>query len=154
VAILENLPATNQPDTSAARDRNVKTVQRFFEYFQRDRERFFALWAPNPTVELPFAPPGLAKRYATASEFAAFWDPIFLSFKGKFDWIPMEMIVGENPDKIVTVMKSDIDLQTPSGPLKHQGDYIQVFTLTEGKIVRFVEYVDSWFMRGFSDFEE
>jgi ketosteroid isomerase-like protein len=130
------------PGRSPAATANVQTVQRFYQYFIRDKPRFMALWAANPVVEIPFAPPGIPESYATRELFAAFWDPIF-QYTGKFEWQIVELIVGENPDEIVAVTQSDVDAQTPLGPRRYQAKYLQIFRFEQGRIRLFREYVDT-----------
>jgi len=142
---LEDLPTATSLDstTTGRRHNNLRAVERFFQLFQRDRAGFLALWSDDPVVEIPFAPPGLPRTYRTTTEFLNFWDPIFQSFRGKFDWTVVELIVAEDPDTIVALTKSDVDVVTPMGPLKYQGEYIQIFRFKDGKVREFREYIDS-----------
>jgi ketosteroid isomerase-like protein len=129
-----------------ARANNRQAIDLFFQYFMRDWSAFRALWTEAPRVEIPFAPAGMPREYRTDREFDGFWKPIFESFSGKFDWTIVELIHGEDPDVIVALTKSDVDVAIPSGSVRYQADYIQVFRFQRGKIAVFREYVDSAFM--------
>lgn len=138
----------DRPDAgeqAGRREANIRSVRSFYQYFIRDRDRFMGLWAKSPEVEIPFPPPGIPRFYKTPAEFAAFWDPIF-EYSGKFDWKVVEMIVGEDPDQIVTVAESDVDALTSLGPRRYQGSYLHIFSFRDGKIASFREYVDTAFM--------
>ena len=66
---------------------------------------------------------------------------------GQFDWFIDEIIVGEDPDVIVTKANSAIDVQT--GPtwgnrhVQYNGRYVQIFKFRDGKVQSFEEYYDT-----------
>ena len=132
--------------------KNADTIVEFFSLYLKDKDKFYSLWVKdNPAVITPFVTDDVAvTRVAMQDGWPAvkgFWDPIFDQFDGKFDWTIDEFIVGENPNVIVTLSHSDIDVQT--GPfwghkhLKYKGVYVQIFTFENGKVKSFEEYYDT-----------
>lgn len=132
-------------DTESVAQRNSRTIERFQATFMRDLEEFRSLWAEAPRIRIPFAPPGMPRQYEGVSAFDHFWLPIF-EMKGRFDWTTERRIVGKNPDEIVVIARSDVDISASGNPIRYQGRYIQVFDFADGKIAAFTEYIDSYEM--------
>jgi ketosteroid isomerase-like protein len=128
--------------TTTSKQQNLATLHLFFERFQRDREGFLALWADDCVVQVPFAPPGVPRLYATRSEFLAFWDPVF-QFRGKFERTIDEIIVGEDSNSIAVRTRSDVDVEIAGRRLKYAAEYIHLFRFELGKVKEYWEYVDT-----------
>ena len=132
--------------------RNIYTIIDFFSVYLKDKAFFYALWvAEDPEVVTPFVTDGVAVcHYASHKGWdavKAFWDPIHDEMVGQFDWFIDEIIVGEDPDVIVTKANSAIDVQT--GPtwgnrhVQYNGRYVQIFKFRDGKVQSFEEYYDT-----------
>jgi ketosteroid isomerase-like protein len=129
-----------------SKERNVATLKRFYDRFRRlDKEGFLEVWAEQPVVEIPFTPPGIPQSYRTPEAFKAFWDPIF-QYRGKFDWTIDELIVGDDPDVVVALTRSDVDVVTPGGPIQFRGKYVHLFRFHNGKVKEWREYLDTAFV--------
>ena len=132
--------------------KNADTIVEFFSLYLKDKDKFYSLWVKdNPAVITPFVTNDVAvTRVAMQDGWPAvkgFWDPIFDQFYGKFNWTIDEFIVGENPNVIITLSHSDIDVKTGdfwgNRPLKYIGTYVQIFTFENGKVKSFEEYYDT-----------
>ena len=132
--------------------KNIDTIIDFFSVYLKDKPFFYSLWVDDdPEVITPFVTEGVAVcHYASHSGWdavKAFWDPIHDEMTGRFDWFVDEIIVGENPDVIVTKSNSVIDVQTGptwgGGHVAYNGRYIQIFKFSEGKVKSFEEYYDT-----------
>lgn len=131
---------------------NLKVIEAFFAAYLVDKAGFYALWVEDgPQVITPFVTDDVAVCTSAVrtgwDEVRTFWDPIHDGMTGKFNWTIDDIMVGEDPDVIVTKASSDIDVQTGAvwggKPLKYQGRYIQIFKFAEGKIMSFEEYYDT-----------
>jgi hypothetical protein len=131
--------------------KNMDTIVEFFSLYLKDKHKFYALWVEDaPAVITPFTTNDIAVcRLAVQAGWdavKAFWDPIF-DMKGQFDWIIDEFIPGEDPNTIVTLSRSVIDVDTGAAfgykHLKYNGRYVQIFKFVDGKIKSFEEYYDT-----------
>ncbi|RUN76542.1 hypothetical protein EJC47_11270 [Sphingomonas sp. TF3] len=132
--------------------RNIEVIRAFFGSYLVDKPHFYSLWVEDgPKVITPFVTADVATCSAAVHDgwdaIRAFWDPIHDGMTGKFDWTVEEIMVGEDPDVIVTKATSDIDVTTSAvwggKPLKYQGRYIQIFSFDDGRIKTFEEYYDT-----------
>jgi hypothetical protein len=132
--------------------KNMETIVRFFSLYLKDKEQFYSLWcAEDPQVVTPFTSQDIAVCQVAVQSgwdgIKRFWDPIFDEMTGRFDWFIDRFVPGENPNVIVTLTHSAIDLQT--GPtwgnrhVKYNGRYVQIFGFVEGKVKSFEEYYDT-----------
>jgi len=131
---------------------NLKVIEAFFAAYLVDKAGFYALWVEDgPQVITPFVTDGVAVCTSVVrtgwEEIRSFWDPIHDGMTGKFNWIIDDVIIGEDPDVIITKASSDIDVQTGAvwggKPLKYQGRYVQIFKFEGGRIKSFEEYYDT-----------
>lgn len=131
---------------------NIDTILSFFGSYLIDKATFYSLWVEHdPQVITPFVADGNAVCRSQVrsgwDEVRGFWDPIHDEMKGTFNWTVDEVIVGEDPDVIITKSGSEIDVQTSAfwgeKPLKYRGRYIQIFKFEAGKIKSFEEYYDT-----------
>lgn len=131
---------------------NLKVIEAFFASYLIDKAAFYALWVDDaPQVITPFVTDGVAVCKSAVrtgwDEIRTFWDPIHDGMKGKFNWIIDDVMVGEDPNLIITKSSSDIDVQTGEiwggKPLKYQGRYVQIFRFEGGKVKSFEEYYDT-----------
>lgn len=132
--------------------RNIDTIIDFFSVYLKDKLFFYSLWVDDePEVVTPFVTGDVAICHYESHKgwdgIKGFWDPIFDEMTGRFDWFIDEVIVGENPDVIVTKSNSMIDVQTgPTWGNRHvayNGRYVQVFKFQDGKVKSFEEYYDT-----------
>lgn len=132
--------------------RNIAVIREFFGSYLIDKAHFYTLWVDeDPSVVTPFVTADVATCSAAVhagwDAIRKFWDPIHDGMSGKFDWTVEEIIVGENPDVIVTKATSDIDVTTTAiwggKPLKYQGRYVQMFKFENGRVKSFEEYYDT-----------
>lgn len=137
---------------SATALHNIAVIREFFGSYLVDKPHFYSLWVDqDPSVVTPFVTADVATCSAAVhagwDAVRAFWDPIHDGMAGKFDWTVEEIIVGEDPDVIVTKATSDIDVTTTAvwggKSLKYQGRYIQIFKFEGGRIKSFEEYYDT-----------
>ena len=144
-----NCPIETSNETAR---RNVDTIIDFFSVYLKDKPFFYSLWVEDaPEVITPFVTGDVAVcQYASHSGWEAvraFWDPIHDEMEGRFDWFVDEIIIGENPDVIVTKANSIIDVQTgPTWGSRHvsyNGRYVQIFKFENGKVKSFEEYYDT-----------
>lgn len=144
-----NCPITTQNPVARA---NVETIIKFFSVYLKDKPYFYSLWVEDePEVVTPFVTSDVAVcHYASHKGWDAvkgFWDPIHDEMTGRFDWFVDEIIVGENPDVIVTKSNSVIDVH--AGPtwgdrhVSYNGRYVQIFKFENGKVKSFEEYYDT-----------
>lgn len=147
VTLLSPITTTNE----TARQ-NVDTVIEFFSLYLKDKARFYEMWVDeNPVVVTPFVTGDVGNIQVTTHEgwdaVKAFWDPIHDDMHGKFDWYIDEVIVGEDPDVIITRSHSDIDVQANGifggRRVTYQGRYVQIFRFSDGKVRLFEEYFDT-----------
>lgn len=138
--------------TNAIALANIAVIERFFASYQVDKAGFYALWVDDePAVITPFVTGDVAVCTSVTRvgwpDVRSFWDPIHDEMSGKFDWTIEDIIVGEDPNKIVTKSTSDIDVVTgPTFGGKHiayQGRYVQIFTFVDNRIKSFEEYYDT-----------
>lgn len=131
---------------------NIAIIRTFFGSYLVDKPKFYSLWVDDaPKVVTPFVTADVATCSAAVHDgwdaIRAFWDPIHDGMIGKFDWTVEEIMVGENPDVIVTKASSDIDVKTTAvwggKSLKYRGRYVQIFTFESGRIKTFEEYYDT-----------
>lgn len=131
---------------------NIATIIDFFSVYLKDKTHFYSLWvADEPQVITPFVSDDIAvctiAVHSGWDAVKAFWDPIHDEMTGRFDWFIDEIIVGEDPDTIITKSNSDIDVQTGAvwggKPVKYRGRYVQIFKFEGGKVKSFEEYYDT-----------
>jgi len=133
---------------------NCETITKFFTAYCKPGKRdfFYDLWVKEaPCVITPFVTEDVAtcttKLHEGWKEIEAFFDPIFLTMKGKFDWFIEDFIVGEDPNMIITKTTSDIDVMT-SGvygekSIAYKGTYVQIWKFIDGRLKSFEEYYDT-----------
>lgn len=131
---------------------NLKVIEAFFASYLIDKAGFYGLWVDDePQVITPFVTDGVAVCKSAVrtgwAEIRTFWDPIHDGMKGKFNWIIDDVMVGEDPNLIITKSSSDIDVKTSEiwggKPLKYQGRYVQIFKFEDGRVKSFEEYYDT-----------
>lgn len=131
---------------------NIETIIDFFSVYLKDKAFFYSLWVEeDPEVVTPFVTDGVAVcHYASHlgwDAVKAFWDPIYDEMAGRFDWFVDEIIVGEDPDVIVTKSNSIIDVEAGATwgnkHVAYNGRYIQIFKFKDGKVKSFEEYYDT-----------
>lgn len=130
-------------DSIAAK--HLIAVQRFQETFIRDWDEFRTLWTDDPTIQIPFAPPGMPQLYKGRDGFEEFWRPIF-AMEGRFDWTTQRVIAGSDADTLVVTAQSDVDVTFSGGNVAYRGNYIQIFDFKDDLIDGFTEYIDSYAM--------
>lgn len=132
--------------------KNIDVIETFFSVYLTDKDKFYSLWVDDaPEVVTPFVTDSVAVcQYAAHQGWdavKAFWDPIHDEMHGRFDWFVDEIIVGEDPDVIVTRSNSIIDVDTgPTWGSRHvsyNGRYVQIFKFRDGKVRSFEEYYDT-----------
>lgn len=132
--------------------RNIEVVNEFFSLYLGDIDRFYSLWVDkDPIVSTPFVVKSVevvaVETHVGWEAVKAFWDPIHLEMKGKFDWVIDDIIVGENPNTLVVRSRSDVDVNAGerrgNKHVTYQGRYVQIFTFVDRKIQSFEEYFDT-----------
>lgn len=132
--------------------RNIETILEFFSLYLKDKQRFYSLWVDvAPQVITPFVTADVAVCTTAAHSgwdaVKRFWDPIFDEMTGTFDWTIDDIIVGEDPNVVVTKSSSVVDVQTGpvwgSKALQYQGRYLQIFRFEDAKVKSFEEYYDT-----------
>lgn len=131
---------------------NFDTIVEFFSVYLKDKEYFYSMWVEDePEVVTPFVTGDVAVcQYTTRTgwdEVRGFWDPIHDEMDGTFTWFIDEVIVGENPDVIVTKSNSIVDVQGGATwgnrKISYNGRYVQIFRFRNGKVKSFEEYYDT-----------
>lgn len=131
---------------------NIEVIREFFSLYLKDKARFYSLWVDEqPSVLTPFISDDVAVCkigvHAGWEAVRNFWDPIFDQMEGTFDWFIDEVIVGEDPNVIITKAHSVIDVQTGDAwgnkAIRYNGRYIQIFRFRDGKVESFEEYYDT-----------
>lgn len=131
---------------------NIDTIIDFFSVYLKDKAHFYSLWVEDdPQVITPFVSDDIAvctfAVHAGWDKVKGFWDPIHDEMTGTFDWFIDEIIVGEDPNTIITKSNSNIDVQTGavwgSKAVKYRGRYVQIFKFMNGKVKSFEEYYDT-----------
>ena len=150
--VLKGVTIMSKMDTkNEIAKKNMETIVEFFSLYLKDKEKFYSLWVEDePAVITPFVAEDVAVlKKAVQSGWGAvkgFWDPIF-EWKGTFDWQIDEFIVGENPNTIVTLSHSVIDVKAGKAfgnkDVKYNGTYVQIFKFVDGKVKSFEEYYDT-----------
>jgi hypothetical protein len=132
---------------------NIDTIINFMSVYLKDKDYFYSLWVEDdPQVITPFVSDDIAvckiAVHAGWDKVKAFWDPIHDEMEGTFEWFIDEIIVGEDPNTIVTKSNSNIDVTVGpvwGGPkqVKYKGRYVQIFKFENGKVKSFEEYYDT-----------
>lgn len=131
---------------------NIDTIIDFFSVYLKDKDFFYSMWVgKDPEVVTPFVTGDVAVcQYAARTgwdEVKGFWDPIFDEMDGVFTWFVDEVIIGENPDVIVTKSNSIVDVQGGATwgnrKISYNGRYVQIFKFQNGKVKSFEEYYDT-----------
>jgi len=123
------------------RQQTVDIVTRYIDAINAwDFDTKRTLLAPDVVFEMPFAPPGFQRRFASAEAYLAF------ARKAK-DIVGDENLhdlrvetFASDPGEAICFYKGDMTIQASGAPYKNQ--YLSRFTVRAGRITRFAEYYD------------
>ncbi len=122
---------------------NINAVQSFLDSLNRwDLDAIRAITTEDVVMEVPFAPEGFGRKTEGQERYLELLDQartVMIDGSENLHDFSFDTL-GSNPDEVIAQYKGKMLLRSGK---PYSNEYVSRFSLRNGKIARFVEYLDS-----------